>query len=120
MIERLLERIKFKGWTISEFERRIRATTGTVNGWKKRGAIPARRLDETASVLDTSVDYLLGRSSDPTPLSNDQAHNDDDIQMFERAHSRMPEEDRQRLMNMLKAVFGEYFDDDGKKKGGNR
>lgn len=45
----------------------ISASTGNVSDWKKGRSIPsAQKLDEMATFLDCSVDYLLGRTDKPT------------------------------------------------------
>lgn len=36
---------------------------------------------------------------------------DDDLVIIERARKKMSEKDKEKMMNMLKAAFDEYFDD---------
>lgn len=67
MIRRVFALIRQRGWSISEFERRIGSSTGTFNGWRRRGAIPEDRIEEVANVLETSAQYLRGETDDPTP-----------------------------------------------------
>lgn len=48
----------------------INASTGNVSDWKKGRSFPsAQKLDEAATFLDCSVDYLLGRTDTPNGTS---------------------------------------------------
>ena len=63
--DRTLDLIKKRGWSIREFERRLKLSTGTVNGWITRKSIPAKKITYIARVLETSESYLQGKTDDP-------------------------------------------------------
>lgn len=49
----------------------INASTGNVSDWKKGRSFPsAQKLDEAATFLECSVDYLLGRTDEPNGYNN--------------------------------------------------
>lgn len=70
ILDRILALIKERGWSNSEFERRIGKSTGTVNAWKTKKASPKKYLAKVAETLGTTEAYLCGETTDvsrPTP-----------------------------------------------------
>lgn len=93
-----------------------------------------------ADFFNCSVDYLIGRSNnriDDTVLDKvncidnqllekhgniyeaqkaqnvqDLENVDNDIRRIERARSKMPQEEKDLMMKIVKGAFSEYFDDD--------
>lgn len=93
-----------------------------------------------ADFFNCSVDYLIGRSDDKidetvldkvNSIDNDliekygniyeaqKAQNirnlknvDNDIRRIERARNKMPQEEKDLMMRIVKGAFSEYFDDD--------
>ena len=66
-LDKILYRIKSNGWSISEFERRLGVSTGTVNGWRIRNAVPEKHFNSIVRILDTTEAYLRGETDDPRP-----------------------------------------------------
>ena len=67
-----------------------------------------------ADFFNTSIDYLIGRDT-LNSIENDMtidSFEDEDIYRIERARKAMPEKERQKMMNILKASFDDYFSDD--------
>lgn len=57
-----------------------------------------------------SVDYLLGRTDIKGSAS--ELLGDDDIISFQRARQKMSQQDRERMMRMLKVGFDYAFEED--------
>jgi len=74
----------------------------------------AQALSRIADALDVSVDVLLGRA-DPNPEESGRPRTVES-RIISAGVDRMPPEDRQRALNVLRAACAEYFDEgEGKK-----
>lgn len=63
--------IKEKGLSASKVSDDTGISTGNISDWKKGRSMPtATKLDILANYLDCSVDYLLGRTDNPTVSGN--------------------------------------------------
>lgn len=63
--------IKEKGLSASKVSDDTGISTGNISDWKKGRSMPtAAKLDILANYLDCSVDYLLGRTDNPTVSGN--------------------------------------------------
>lgn len=83
-----------------------------------------KNLYRLAKALDVNEAWLMGydvpmeRTSDPsssqasTETKASSAVEDPEIRRIERARKSMTEKERERMMNILKASFEEYFSDD--------
>lgn len=67
--ERIRERRKAKGLTMKELGQKINLAESTIAGYESNYREPsASTLEKIAKVLDTSTDYLLGRTDNPMPV----------------------------------------------------
>jgi transcriptional regulator with XRE-family HTH domain len=71
-------------------------------------------LIKLAQALNTTVDYLL--SNDTAISTNENTDEstleiDDDIRRIERARKKMDPKNKEKMMNILRSAFDEYFDD---------
>lgn len=103
MAETLLDRIKFlakeKNLSLSEIERNADLAKTSIYTWKNKTP-NAKTLEKVANILDTNIDYLIGRSNDPSPIDEE-----DDPSMFFRIDMRnVPEEDRDEFKAQLKLL----------------
>lgn len=89
------------------------STIGMIEG-NKQGA-SNDTLIKLASVLNTTVDYLLSNSIEETASTNFDNENemnyDDDIRRIERARKKMDPKNKEKMMQILRSAFDEYFDD---------
>lgn len=70
-LDRIALRITEKGWSKSEFLRRMDMTTGTFADWRSgRSSSYEKHISRIAEVLDTSVEYLQGKTDqkEKTPV----------------------------------------------------
>lgn len=96
--------------TFAALERRLDFGNGTIRKWDK--ATPSGdKLVKVADYFSVSVDYLLGRDQG-NPKSAIDYSDDKDMYRIERARKSMPENERKKMMNILKASFDDYFSDD--------
>jgi len=59
-----------------------------------------------AEYLGVSVDYLLGVND---KRKEDEKDDDPDMRMIARARKEMSEEDREKMMSVMKIIFSDYF-----------
>lgn len=60
-------------------------------------------LKSIAAALDCNISDLMG--------SDSNKESDPDIRRIERARSKMPPQDRKKMMRILEASFDDYFND---------
>lgn len=69
--ERIFEILNQQGMKQADLARAIGASSGLVADWKNNNKTPKMKyICQIADYLNVSVDYLLGRTDDPTPVSN--------------------------------------------------
>lgn len=71
---------------------------------KDRYNASVETLKSIAAALECSISDLMDNSSD---FKKD---NDPDIRRIERARSKMPPKDKEKMMRILEASFDDYFD----------
>lgn len=90
----LLDRIKFlaqkKGISLAEIERQSDLSQRSIYGWKTKYP-NSKALAKVADILDTNLDYLMGRSTNPNPVDKE----DDPNLFFKISLEEIPEEDRE-------------------------
>ncbi|OOM15909.1 helix-turn-helix domain-containing protein [Clostridium saccharobutylicum] len=97
------------------------STIGMIEG-NKQGA-SNDTLVKLANALNTTVDYLLSDDMEEIAAddknaalktridTNYESQLDDDIRKIERARKKMDPKNKEKMMNILKSAFDEYFDD---------
>ena len=88
------------------------STIGMIEG-NKQGA-SNDTLIKLANTLNTTVDYLLSNDNGKSTYDNtDESilEIDDDIRRIERARKKMDPKNKEKMMNILRSAFDEYFDD---------
>ncbi|MFT9391251.1 helix-turn-helix domain-containing protein [Leuconostoc pseudomesenteroides] len=67
LLDRIRSRAKENGISLIELERKLNLAKNSIYKWKT-STPPAEKINEMANILNTSTDYLLGRTDDPTPI----------------------------------------------------
>lgn len=90
----LLDRIKVlaknKNITLAELERQANLSKRSIYAWKTKTP-SGKTLSKIADILDTNLDYLMGRSTNPKPIDKE----DDPNLFFKISLEEIPEEDRE-------------------------
>lgn len=98
----------------SKLAREVGVHTSTVSNWLDGKEVKAENLTALCTYFGCSLDYLAGKMEEakkaPTPKSERDV--DPDIRRIERARKNMSDADKQKMMNILKASFEDYFSDD--------
>lgn len=78
-------------------------STGNISDWKSGRSMPtAHKLDILADYLGVSVDYLLGRTENPTEqrcLTDSEKNNKDDV-----SNGKVSSEDVEEITEMIKSL----------------
>ncbi|WP_229263633.1 helix-turn-helix domain-containing protein [Cohnella cholangitidis] len=70
---RIKELRKKRGWTQEDLGKRVNVSPQVISNWERGYSIPdSMDIQTTSKVLNTSTDYLLGRSDDPTLKKDSQ------------------------------------------------
>ena len=88
------------------------STIGMIES-NKQGA-SNETLVKLASALNTTVDSLLSDDIEKKDLHNKNTAveiEDEDIRRIERARTKMDLKNKEKMMNILRSAFDEYFDD---------
>ncbi len=70
-------------------------------------------IHKLAEIFEINESELLNLKYSEADYNISKGNNfmDDDLVIIERARKKMSEKDKEKMMNMLKAAFDEYFDD---------
>lgn len=103
--ERVQALCRNNGIAISELEKHLNLSNGAIGKWRKSSPT-AEKVAAVASYFDVSTDYLLGLTDVEKNVFKDNM-----LLSLEKAMSRMTDEDKDRMMRILKAGFDEAFQD---------
>ncbi len=112
------------GLSQSNFAKEIGVAQSTVGNWESGKREPDYNTTKIiADYFKVTVDYLLGRSNDPTPPnSKSPVYDDEALEMMEEMHKRpelkvlfnttrkVKKEDIEFIDQMVKRMAGEYRD----------
>ena len=111
---------KKSGLNQEEFARLFNVHQTAVSQWETGKTSPdTDTLVKIANYFDVSVDYILGKTNikkssgeKPEDIAEDE---DDDIVLFNREARKMTPEQRKKLLEMAKVMFGEAYNDESHK-----
>ncbi len=98
------------GISINKLESNCGFANSTIKKWKSTSNPGVDKIKVIARYFGVTADYILGLTDIPTPA--DELINDNDIISIQRARSKMPSVDRQKMMQMLRIGFDYAFKDD--------
>lgn len=100
-----------KGLTQKRLAELTGLATGTIQQYELEKRQPRlEQLQKIADILEINIETLLGNQT-IVNLKNDDFQ-DEDIIRIQRARKNMPDKEKEKMMNILKASFDEYFSDD--------
>lgn len=85
----------------------------TIKKWSESSP-SVDKIIKVADYFGVSTDYLLGATDIQSPVK--ELINNEDIISFQRAHEKMSEGDRERMMQMLKLGFAQAFSENNEDK----
>lgn len=71
-LKKIKELSKKRGLSLNQLEEKLGYSRNTLYSLKRQN-VSTKRLQEIADYLEVSVDYLLGKTENPTIASNDQS-----------------------------------------------
>lgn len=107
---RVKEQCMKRGITIAELERALGMSQYAIGAWKNRTTPSVDSLANVARYFCVSMDYLMGLTDISTPA--DILIGDADFAQLQRAKEKMSEEDKGRMMSIIKIGFDYAFEDD--------
>lgn len=95
-----------KGLKPSKMMSDLGFSSGLFSQWKSGKQNPSMdKLQKIADYLKVDINYLLDK--------NDDTRKEDlDIRRIQRARSKMPQEEKDRMMAVIENAFYKYFSDD--------
>lgn len=93
-----------KGLSQAAFARQIHASQNTISQWEKGIRQPNNDiLQKLAEFFGVSIDYLLGRTADPTSSQNDKEFQKFEYALYNEAKC-LSAEDKDRLLEYAKIL----------------
>lgn len=107
---RIKELCEKRDITLMELCNTLGLSQSLIRKWKSTASPSVEKIRRVAEYFDVSVDYLIGLSDIP-----DQAEKiieDADFISLQRARSKMSDQDKERMMKMLKVAFDTAFSEE--------
>lgn len=95
-----------RGITVAKLESDCGFANTTIRKWRTINNPSVDKIKTIAQYFGVTADYIIGMTDIPTPPD------DEDIVSLQRAKSRMPSNDWQLSMRMLRAGFQDAFKED--------
>ncbi|MCY8144343.1 helix-turn-helix transcriptional regulator [Bacillus haynesii] len=105
MLSKRLKNIrKDKGLTQEELAKRVKTTKGTISNYENGYSTPSNEmLSDLADALDTTTDFLLGRTDNANNnLGTINEFNDPDLQIAFKEASDFSEEARKQAIDFIR------------------
>ena len=96
--------------TINKLETEMGMSPASIAKWKRSVSPTIEKISKIASYFHVSIDYLVGASD--IRSTADTMAGDPDCITLQRARERMTDQDRSRMMGILKIGFDYAFSDD--------
>lgn len=102
--------------TQEELAKKINTSRSNIANYENNKNKPSIEiLEQISSVLNCSIDFLLGKSGVRNPEDNNQGQIPE-IRQIERGAKKMTQKDREKMVNMVMAAFEEAFNEDSEDK----
>lgn len=109
LYSRITDLTALKKMSLAELERKLGFSNGIISTWKKSNP-SIDKVEKVANLFDTTTDYLLGRTDDPSIPNKKQTITDADLdEMLDNARSfdgkPMTPHDRELVRAYLKGLY---------------
>lgn len=99
--ERIREYRLKRGFTQIQMAEKLGMTEANFSSYERNRSVPpSEKLNQIATILNVSIDYLLGRSNDPEP----QFEFDDDVRAIAREMQHLDPSARAALSQIIKSM----------------
>lgn len=88
--------------SLAELERNLHFSNGIISTWKS-GKPSIDKVEKVADYFNVSTDYLLGRDNDLSESTEFRA--------IQRKAKELNPKDQKKLLDIMKAAFGDAYDD---------
>ncbi|MCP1147354.1 MULTISPECIES: helix-turn-helix domain-containing protein [Bacillus] len=96
---------KNKGLTQEELAKRVKTTKGTISNYENGHSTPSNEmLKDLADALNTTTDYLLGRTENISSEQVEYDLNDPELQIAFKAASDFSEEARKQTIDFINYI----------------
>ncbi|MHC2452861.1 transcriptional regulator with XRE-family HTH domain [Bacillus altitudinis] len=96
---------KNRGLTQEELAKRVKTTKGTISNYENGHSTPSNEmLKDLADALNTTTDYLLGRTENISSEQVEYDFNDPDLQIAFKAASDFSEEARRQTIDFINYI----------------
>jgi len=113
---RLRSARKSRGLSQEDLARRVNTTKSTISNYENGYSTPSNEmLLKLADVLQTTTDYLLGRTDDPNPISENETDIKKILEQKEKAHfegHELTEEERRFISDMIRLAIRRKKDEE--------
>ena len=110
LYKRIHSLCKSRNITITKMCEDIGISTSLVRKWKNSSSPSIDKVKSIAEYFNVSSDYLIGLSD--VEENSDKLMCDDDFISLQRARNKMSDEDKERMMAMLRLAFDKAFQDE--------
>lgn len=108
--ERLKELRKSRGWSQDVLADKLGTTRSCVGNYEQGTRKPdMEALEQIADLFNVDMSYLIGKQEAVRANNVSLSDGDLDLRRIERARSNMPDEEKEKMMNILEAAFNKYF-----------
>lgn len=109
LYQRIEELCAGKGITMSKLASDLGFSPSLIRKWKGETSPSIDKVKLIAEYFGVSLDYLIGMSEIPSPAEKLMA--DEDIISLQRARSKMSDQDKDKMMKMIRLGFDYAFSD---------
>jgi transcriptional regulator with XRE-family HTH domain len=90
------------GLTMKELGQQLSLAESTISGYESESRKPdIETLHKLADYFEVNVDYILGRSDDPTPLHQSESSDHSNVVYFSGAKEELDEDEARHLREQL-------------------
>ena len=108
LYSRITDLTALKKMSLAELERKLGFSNGIISTWKKSNP-SIDKVEKVANLFDTTTDYLLGRTDDPSITDKPTVTEADLDEMLDNAHSYdgkpLDDHDRELIRQYLNALL---------------
>ena len=111
LYQRIRELCEDRGIQIIRLCADLNISPTSIPKWKSGTSPSIYKIQSIAAYFGVSIDYLIGASNIREPA--EQLIGDEDIVSLQRVRSKMSEQDKERMMQLLHIAFNGAFDEVG-------